>query len=230
MRGRTSQPSADRHFLPGCGWPALLPLYDPIQRLAGVGGLHEELIDRAELRPGLQVLDIGCGTGNLLIALGRRRPGLQLAGLDPDPKALRRARRKAARAGVAASWERGFAQELPQPDASVDRVLSTLMFHHLDADGQDALLAEVRRVLRPDGLLLFADLDGGHGRRGFRWHRRAHPHHVAPADVGARMAAAGLRPDPPVAHPLRLGSVSIIRAAVADVRAGAPVRRVQPGG
>ena len=93
------------------------------------------------------------------------------------------------------------------------------MFHHLDADGQDELLAEVRRVLRPDGLLLFADLDGGHGRRGFRWHRRRAPHTTArPRTSAPRMAAAGLRPDPPVAHPLRFGSVSIIRAAVADVR------------
>ncbi|HVD28120.1 MAG TPA: hypothetical protein VNC79_06415, partial [Mycobacteriales bacterium] len=77
---------------------------------------------------------------------------------------------------------------------------------------------EIRRVLRPDGLLLFADLDGGHGRPGFRWHRRhhAHPHATAAVDVGAAMTAAGLRPAPPVAHPLRFGGVSIIKAAVAD--------------
>jgi ubiquinone/menaquinone biosynthesis C-methylase UbiE len=214
MHGRTSHST----YLPGCGWHWLLPLYDPVQRLAGVGGLHDELIDRAELRAGLRVLDVGCGTGNLLIALGRRHPNLQLAGLDPDPAALRRARRKAARAQVGGSFEVGFAQQLPQADSSVDRLFSTLMFHHLDTDGQAELLAEVRRVLRPDGLLLFADLDGGHGRPGFRWHRRRHAHpHATAADVGATMAAAGLRPDPPVAHPLRFGGVSIIRAAVVDV-------------
>lgn len=214
MHGRTSHST----YLPGCGRPWLLPLYDPMQRLAGVGGLHDELIDRAELRAGQRVLDIGCGTGNLLVALGRQHPDVQLAGLDPDPAALRRARRKAARARVTGSFEVGFAQQLPQPDASVDRVFCTLMFHHLDAAGQAELLAEVRRVLRPDGLLLFADLDGGHGRPGFRWHRRRHAHLPAtPAgEVGAAMTAAGLRLDPPVAHPLRFGGVSIIKAAVAD--------------
>jgi SAM-dependent methyltransferase len=219
MHGRTSHSTHDRPFLPGCGRRWLLPLYDPLQRLAGVGGLHDDLIDRAELRPGHRVLDIGCGTGNLLIALGRRHPDVRLAGLDPDPAALRRARRKAARGRVAGSFEVGFAQQLPQPDSSVDRVFSTLMFHHLDADGQAELLAEIRRVLRPDGRLLFADLDGGHGRPGLRWHRRrhAHPHATAAADVDAAMAAAGLRPDPPVSHPLRFGGVSIIKAAVADV-------------
>jgi ubiquinone/menaquinone biosynthesis C-methylase UbiE len=208
----------ERSFLPGCGVPALLPLYDPLQRLAGVGGLHRELVDRAELRPGHAVLDVGCGTGNLLIEVGRRHPDVHLAGLDPDAWALRRAERKAAKAGITASWERGFAQELPQPDGSVDRVLSTLMFHHLDVLAQDALLAEVRRVLRPGGLLLFADLHGGHGGHGFRWHRRPHRSAQAPiGTVGERMAAAGLRPDPPVAHPLRIGSVSIVRARVAGL-------------
>jgi SAM-dependent methyltransferase len=218
MHGRTSHSTHDRPYLPGCGLHWLLPFYDPVQRLAGVGGLHDDLIDRAELRPGQRVLDIGCGTGNLLIALGRRHPDVQLAGLDPDPAALRRARRKAARAQVAGSFEVGFAQQLPQPDGSVDRVFSTLMFHHLDGDGQGELLAEIRRVLRPDGLLLFADLDGGHGRPGFRWHRRHHapPHATAAVDVDAAMMAAGLRPAPPVAHPLRFGGVSIIKAAVAD--------------
>jgi ubiquinone/menaquinone biosynthesis C-methylase UbiE len=121
------------------------------------------------------VLDIGCGTGNLLLALGRDHPGVEIEGLDPDPRPLARAARKAHRAGVAASWRPGYAQDLPHADGSVDRVFSSLMLHHLH-DDKDALLAEVRRVLRPDGMLVLADIDGhtaldGHG---FLRRRMAH--------------------------------------------------------
>jgi SAM-dependent methyltransferase len=64
-----------------------------------------------------------------------------------------------------------MAGELPYPDASVDRVLSSLMFHHLDEDEKARALAEVRRVLTPDGSLHLADFGGHHGplvRRLFR--------------------------------------------------------------
>ena len=74
--------------------------------------------------------------------------------------------------------DRGFAQELPYADGSFDRVFSSLMLHHLDSASKDALLAEVHRVLRPDGLLILADAkldDRGHDRR--HGHREiARPH------------------------------------------------------
>jgi 2-polyprenyl-3-methyl-5-hydroxy-6-metoxy-1,4-benzoquinol methylase len=110
----------------------LLPLYDPFTRLAGIERSHEQLLDRADLRTGQRVLEVGCGTGNLLTALGRRRLGLEAVGIDPDPAALSRARRKAARGKLPIRYDRAFAGELPLPDDAFDRVLSALMLHHLD--------------------------------------------------------------------------------------------------
>ena len=164
------------------GGSALTPFYDLIHRFSGGAGLHAEMIRLADLRPGQHVLDIGCGTGNLLIALGRDHPDVELVGLDPDHRALVRAGRKAHRAGVGVSWRQGFAEELPFPDGSVDRVFSSLMLHHLH--DKDALLAEARRVLRPDGLFVLADIDG-HGAldgHGFL----APPDGPQPADPGQR--------------------------------------------
>jgi SAM-dependent methyltransferase len=176
--------SSERHYLPAMGRRWLLPLYDPFTRIAGVGRIHEQLIDRAELRSGQRVLEIGCGTGNLLTALGRRRPDIEALGIDPDPAALRRARRKAARAKLPIRYEQAFASGLPAPDGSFDRVLSSFMLHHLDDDEKMRALREVRRVLRPGGQFHVVDIDGMQsGRKARGPHRNprvagSHPERV----------------------------------------------------
>ena len=84
-----------------------------------------------------------------------------MTGLDPDPQALARAARKAARARVAVQFDRGFAQDLPYADATFDRVFSSMMFHHLGkADavtgaGGSPPRAEAGRTLE------FLDFSGG---------------------------------------------------------------------
>jgi len=153
-------PAAGRRFLPGMGRDWLLPLYDPFTRLIGVESAHRKLADQAELASAERVLEIGCGTGNLLLLVKRTQPRLEVVGLDPDPKALARADRKARRAGLALALDRGFADALPYPDGSFDRVLSSLMFHHLEADMRVASLREVLRVLRPGGSLHLMDFGG----------------------------------------------------------------------
>jgi ubiquinone/menaquinone biosynthesis C-methylase UbiE len=222
---RSSQSDTERSYVPAMGKDVLIPLYDAVHRLLRVGRLHAEMVRRSDLRPGQRMLDIGCGTGNLLLALGARRPDLDLTGLDPDPKALSRAERKARRAGVAVRWERGFSDELPYPDGSVDRVFSSLMLHHLDPPVKDATLAEVRRVLRPDGVLVLADFDGhgqedgqGHGqghRHGFRRTRRRMELSKRLAEntgLAERISAAGFSTDTST-YRMRVGLVTIVRAA-----------------
>jgi len=152
--------AAGRRFLPGMGRDWLLPLYDPFTRLIGVESAHRKLADQAELESAERVLEIGCGTGNLALLVKRMRPQLEVGGLDPDPKALARASRKARRAGLTLELDTGFADELPYPDGSFDRVLSSLMFHHLEAELRIASLREVLRVLRPGGSLHLMDFGG----------------------------------------------------------------------
>jgi ubiquinone/menaquinone biosynthesis C-methylase UbiE len=156
-----------RPYLPGMGRDWLLPLYDPFTRLIGAGAAHRQLADQAGLGSAQRVLEIGCGTGNLALLVKRTCPRLEVTGLDPDPRALARAGRKARRSGLALRLDRGFADQLPYPDASFDRVLSSLMFHHLDAGQRAASLREVRRVLRPGGSLHLMDMSGdGHHLHG----------------------------------------------------------------
>jgi len=108
---------------------------------------RDRLLDQAHIRSGHRVLDVGCGTGSLTIQLKRLNPETDIVGLDPDPKALALARRKAARAAVSIQLDQGFGDELPYPDGSFDRVLSSLMFHHVPTDEKGKTLRAVRASL-----------------------------------------------------------------------------------
>lgn len=204
-----------RTFVPAMGHDRLLPLYDMIQWMAGVPAMHRALVDAANLRANLRVLDIGCGTGNLAVAVRRRYPDVEVVGLDPDPRALKRAHRKTARAGLAVRLDQGYAQELPYPDAAFDRVLSSLMLHHLGRAAKAGMLAEVRRVLRPGGLLVLADFGGsiaGHGVLARRMARTERMRDNLDA-IPRLMAAAGLQEPAEIGHPhTRMGPVGLFRA------------------
>jgi len=149
-----------RTFVPAAGLDWCLPLYDPLVRLLGGDQARRALLEQAALRPGHAVLDVGCGTGSLATLVKGLHPGVQVTGVDPDPKALERARRKAARANVSVRLDRGFADALPYPDASFDRVLSSFVFHHLQEDEKGWMLSEARRVLKPGGSLHLLDFAG----------------------------------------------------------------------
>ncbi len=87
---RTELLMAETHrtYIPASGQDWALPLYDPMVRLLGGDGARRRLVEQARLQPGHRALEIGCGTGSLLLAIKRRHPHVELTGLDPDTKAL----------------------------------------------------------------------------------------------------------------------------------------------
>ena len=143
--------NSGKTYHPAAGHDWLLPLYDPFVKLVGGGAARKTLLDQATIEPSFRVLDIGCGTGTLAILIKKLHPAVDVVGLDPDPKALARAKRKFERSAIPIRFDQGFADELPYQEASFDRVFSTFMFHHLPADRRKKALSEVRRVLAPGG-------------------------------------------------------------------------------
>jgi ArsR family transcriptional regulator len=109
-----------------------------------------------ELVPeGASVLEIGVGTGGLLTELAARAS--QVIGVDHSPVMLEEARRRLSAAAVNGIELRlGEMSHLPLPDASVGCVVANMVLHH--AADPPAVLAEIRRVLAPGGILLLADL------------------------------------------------------------------------
>jgi ubiquinone/menaquinone biosynthesis C-methylase UbiE len=159
-----------RAYLPAAGKDWALPLYDPFVRLFGGDSARKVLLDQAALHAGLRVLDIGCGTGTLAVLIKRLYPDVSVVGLDPDPKALARARRKVDREHLAVQFDRGFSDQLPYTQASFDRVFSSLMYHHLPHGEKESTLREVHRVLRPGGSFHMMDFAGTHDHHGLFAH------------------------------------------------------------
>jgi ubiquinone/menaquinone biosynthesis C-methylase UbiE len=101
--------------------------------------------DALGLRPGMRVLDVGCGNGGFCALAALR--GADVSGLDADPAAVARARRLVPRADLRV----GFMEILPWKDASFDAVVGINSFQYaLDID---LALREATRVVRPGGRL-----------------------------------------------------------------------------
>lgn len=117
----------------------------------------------AELRPGLDLLDVGCGPGTITIDLARRVAPGQVLGLDRDDGVLEQARAAAIGTGVDVSFATGDVYALDPDDESFDVVHAHQVLQHL-TDPVRAL-REMARVLRPGGVLAVRDADYG----GFFW-------------------------------------------------------------
>ncbi len=150
--------SRSRDFIPALNREWLTPLYDPLIRWTMREGVFKpRLVRQAHIAPGHRVLDLGCGTGTLTILIKQIYPESEVVGVDIDPRILGVARRKASRSEVEIILDQGSATALPYPDASFDRVLSSLVFHHLRTEQKMQAAREAFRVLRPGGELHMAD-------------------------------------------------------------------------
>ncbi|HWK90171.1 MAG TPA: class I SAM-dependent methyltransferase [Longimicrobium sp.] len=103
-----------------------------------------------ELTPaGARVLDVGCGDAGVLIAFAEA--GARCAGMEPDARSLERGRVRAQEHGVEVDLRQGFAEQLPFGDAEFDLVVLDNVLEHVR--DRERTLAEIRRVVRPGGLL-----------------------------------------------------------------------------
>ncbi|MBK9072491.1 MAG: class I SAM-dependent methyltransferase [Myxococcales bacterium] len=145
-------------YIPALRFNWLTRFYDPLIRAT----LKEDrfrglLLEQAAVQPTYKVLDVGCGTGTLALMIKQRVPSAEVFGVDGDPGVLKIAEEKFRVAGVSVNVYQGRASEAPFQAQFFDRVVSTLVFHHLSTDEKLKTLQQVKKWLKPQGELHIAD-------------------------------------------------------------------------
>jgi ubiquinone/menaquinone biosynthesis C-methylase UbiE len=136
-------------------------LVDTLENMIS-GGQQEAILtatlDAAELLPGHSLIDVGCGTGKLVVAAARQigQAGTAI-GVDATPEMIDLALARATEHRSAAQFRLGVAESLPAETASMDAVTSSYFFHHLPSDVKYAAIREMWRVLKPGGRLVITD-------------------------------------------------------------------------
>lgn len=189
-------------FTPLLGVSALSPLYDAAIGVATrEGRWRGRLTRQINPNPNDRILDVGCGTGSLALMLKRHAPSAAVFGLDPDPKALQVARRKAARAGADIEFLQGFVSDsLIKSLRPLTKIVISLVLHQTPLSEKLRILNTCRHVLAPDGEVHIADYGEQRGlmRLAFRTTvqaldgvRDTEPH--AQGQLPAIMRQAGLK-------------------------------------
>jgi SAM-dependent methyltransferase len=117
----------------------------------------EAFIKRLDLKPGMKVLDVACGTGNLAIPAARL--GATVTGVDIAANSVEQARQNAKAEGLSAKFDEGDAEALPYDDASFDAVVT--MFGAMFAPRPELVASELKRVCRPGGFIAMANWTPG---------------------------------------------------------------------
>jgi ubiquinone/menaquinone biosynthesis C-methylase UbiE len=145
-------------YVPALSFKILTPFYDFIQKwIVRDVRYKSRLIEQADIQPGHHVLDLGCGTGTLAIMAKQAQPEAEVVGLDADPVMLKVARLKSARQASEVKFDQGMTYDLPYPDATFDRVLTSIMIHHLKTPDKERTAHETYRILKPGGQLHIID-------------------------------------------------------------------------
>jgi SAM-dependent methyltransferase len=164
------------------------------------------LVEACGVEPGMQVLDVAAGTGNVAVAAARR--GARVVASDLTPKMLQWGQERSAAEGLAIEWVQADAEDLPFDDGRFDVVVST--FGAMFAPRPPVVAAELFRVTRPGGVVGLANWTP----QGF---------------LGRQIElSSGYAPPPPgpggPPSPLLWGEPEVVRARLADLAASVQIQ------
>ena len=147
-----------KEFIPALRYSWLTKIYNPVVAFTMPElKFKSELIKQANIVTNHKVLDFGVGTATLSLLLSKQQPDCYIEGVDVDEKILGIAKEKIDEQDAKIKLTKYDGIKLPYPDKTFDRVITSLVFHHLDSEQKKNSLEEIKRVLKSDGELHTAD-------------------------------------------------------------------------
>ncbi|MBA4058477.1 MAG: methyltransferase type 11 [Marivirga sp.] len=148
----------NKNYIPALKYDWLTKIYDPVlQFTMPERKFKTALVNQMKIKPGDRVLDFGCGSLTLTIMAAKAHPQTEFFGVDVDEKILSIAKQKLNNTGIPIAIRQYDGNKLPYPDNYFDRVMSSLVFHHLTLHQKYYAIEEIRRVLKPSGEIHIVD-------------------------------------------------------------------------
>jgi ubiquinone/menaquinone biosynthesis C-methylase UbiE len=140
----------------------MVPSYDSYMRKMTFGReriLRETTVNLAQVKPGDCILEVGCGTGTLTLEAKRQAgPSGRVFGIDVIPGMIELSKQKAAQANESIAFQLGSIDDIPFSENQFDVVMCSFMIFHMAENTRRKGIAEIHRVLKPQGSLLVLDL------------------------------------------------------------------------
>src|SRR5512136_1118707 len=140
----------------------MVPSYDSYMRTMTLGrerALRQTTVSLAPVKPGDCILEVGCGTGTLTLAAKRQAgPSGKAFGIDVIPGMIELSQRKAAQANEDVTFQLGSIDDIPFSANQFDVAMCSFMIFHMSEMVRRKGIAEIYRVLKPQGRLLVLDL------------------------------------------------------------------------
>jgi len=145
-------------FIPALKFEKLTGFYDKIMHLTmPEKAFKNALIEQARIKSGDHILDFGCGTLTLSLMMKQQCLEAFITGIDVDEKVLTIAENKRTDSGFEIRLDKYDGKFLPYSDETFDKVVSSLVFHHLTTVQKKQAIREIYRILKPDGEIHIAD-------------------------------------------------------------------------
>lgn len=147
-------------YLPALGLTSLNKLYDRFSvwafRKTSFGKAIKSTVKALQLKPNLELLELGCGPGRLALKLKELYPDVKITAIDGDPKILKIAKKHACEEEASVHF---LTQDMTQLSLTgkFDRIYSTFVFHHLTIEGKQKCLKKIGLLLSKNGFFVLAD-------------------------------------------------------------------------